>query len=242
MRLLAGATRPTDDRPPHHALARLARTDHFTMPPLPPENNSEAAAAALPSTDVDGQLPIRFISKCCKGFGRGSKDLGIPTANVSKEDIICTMSVDSLPTGIYWGYARIGDGDDGASSSSDGSSTEGASLGRTFITAVSIGYNPTYGNEEKTIEPHLIAPTGHPKRHSSSCNETLLQDFYGETIRLSVVGYLRPELPFEGLEKLTQAIKKDIADAERLGASSDDALACREKEWVQGKDLSVQIP
>ena len=227
------------------------------MPPLPPDNNSEAPAAALPSTEdgasaasttttadpqtsaVADQLPIRFISKCCKGFGRGSKDLGIPTANVSKEDATCTMSVDSLPTGIYWGYARIGDGDDASSSSSDGSSMEG-NLGRTFITAVSIGYNPTYGNEEKTIEPHLIAPTDHPKRHSSSCNETLLQDFYGETIRLSVVGYLRPELPFEGLEKLTQAIKKDIADAERLGASTDDALAVREMSWVQGKDLSVQ--
>lgn len=225
------------------------------MPPLPPDNNSEAAAGTIPSTEDGGsaasttttadptsavadQLPIRFISKCCKGFGRGSKELGIPTANVSKEDAICTMSVDSLPTGIYWGYARIGDGDD-APSSSDGS-TEG-NLGRTFITAVSIGYNPTYGNEEKTIEPHLIAPTDHPKRHSSSCNETLLQDFYGEIIRLSVVGYLRPELPFEGLEKLTQAIKKDIADAERLGASSDDALAVREKDWVQGKVLSVQI-
>ena len=223
------------------------------MPPLPPDNSEAAAAETISSATEDGesgtstraadvsdQLPIRFISKCCKGFGRGSKDLGIPTANVSKEDAVCTMSVDSLPTGIYWGYARIGDGED-ASSSSDGSATAEGSLGRTFITAVSIGYNPTYGNEEKTIEPHLIAPTDHPQRHSSSCNETLLQDFYGETIRLSVVGYLRPELPFEGLEKLTQAIKNDIADAERLGASSDDALAVREKGWVQGRDLSVQI-
>lgn len=224
------------------------------MPPLPPDNSEAAAAETIPSATEDGesgtstttstavsdQLPIRFISKCCKGFGRGSKDLGIPTANVSKEDAVCTMSVDSLPTGIYWGYARIGDGED-ASSSSDGSATAEGSLGRTFITAVSIGYNPTYGNEEKTIEPHLIAPTDHPQRHSSSCSETLLQDFYGETIRLSVVGYLRPELPFEGLEKLTQAIKKDIADAERLGASSDDALAVGEKDWVQGRDLSVQI-
>ena len=227
------------------------------MPPLPPDNNSEAVAETIPSTEDGGstattttdpssvanQLPIRFISKCCKGFGRGSKDLGIPTANVSKEDATCTMSVDSLPTGIYWGYARIGDGNgdgDGDGASSSGNIAE-RSLGRTFIAAVSIGYNPTYGNEEKTIEPHLIAPTDHPKRHSSSCNETLLQDFYGETIRLSVVGYLRPELPFEGLEKLTRAIKKDIADAERLGGITDDALAVREKEWVQGKDLSVQI-
>jgi riboflavin kinase len=211
------------------------------MAPLPPDN-SEAAAVTIPAEDdestVSNQLPIRFISKCCKGFGRGSTDLGIPTANVSKDDASCTMVVDSLPTGIYWGYARIGDS--GSSSSSSGGATEG-SLGRTFITAVSIGYNPTYGNEEKTIEPHLIAPTDHPKRYSSSCKETLFQDFYGETIRLSVVGYLRPELPFEGLEKLTQAIKKDIADAERLGGSLEDELAARERRWVEGTDTSVQI-
>jgi len=210
------------------------------MPPLPPDNAEDATEAA-PTADpfsFSDQLPIRFISKCCKGFGRGSKDLGIPTANVSKDDVSCTISVDSLPTGIYWGYARIGDNE--ASSAPSPDATEG-SLGRTFITAVSIGYNPTYGNEEKTIEPHLIAPTDHPKRHSSSCNETLLQDFYGETIRLSVVGYLRPELPFEGLEKLTLAIKKDITDAERLGRSTNDTLAVREKAWVQGKDTSVHM-
>ena len=190
------------------------------MPPLPPD--IAAAEDAADPISVSDQLPIRFISKCTKGFGRGSKDLGIPTANVSKDDAICSMSVDALPTGIYWGYACIGGYNEEA-----------------WVTAVSIGYNPTYGNEEKTIEPHLIAPTDHPKRHSSLCNETLLQDFYGETIRLSVIGYLRPELPFEGLEKLTQAIKKDIADAERLG-DTDDPLANREKSWIQGKDMNVQ--
>jgi hypothetical protein len=48
---------------------------------------------------------------------------------------------------------------------------------------------------------------------------------------LSVVGYLRPELPFEGLEKLTQAIKKDIEDACRL-AKEDSATNNEEREWV----------
>ena len=208
------------------------------MPPLPPD--IAAAEDAADPISVSDQLPIRFISICTKGYGRGSRELGIPTANVSKDDADCTMSVDSvdsLPTGIYFGYARIGDYSGDFSESSI--TTEG-SLGKTFVAAVSIGYNPTYGNEEKTIEPHLIAPTDHPKRYSSLCNETLLQDFYGETIRLSVIGYLRPELPFEGLEKLTQAIKKDIADAERLGGDAADPISVREKSWVQGKDMNVQ--
>jgi FAD synthase len=36
----------------------------------------------------------------------------------------------------------------------------------------------------------------------------LLGDLYDQSIRLSLVEYLRPELPFEGLEKLVAAIKK----------------------------------
>ncbi|MGK3736774.1 MAG: FAD synthase [Bacillariaceae sp.] len=45
-------------------------------------------------------------------------------------------------------------------------------------------------------------------RHESSCGETLLGEFYDQPIRLTLVGYLRPELPFEGLEKLVAAIKQ----------------------------------
>ena len=57
-------------------------------------------------------------------------------------------------------------------------------------------------------------------------------DFYDKTIVLSVVGYLRPELPFEGLEKLTAAIKQDIADSERLAGQSDSATLA-ERDWVE---------
>ena len=44
-------------------------------------------------------------------------------------------------------------------------------------------------------------------------------------MRLSIVGYLRPELPFEGLDKLIVAIKKDIVDTEEsLSLSSSLSL------------------
>lgn len=86
--------------------------------------------------------------------------------------------------------------------------------------------------DQKTVEPHLIAPATDPRRHASSCGETVLQDFYDQTVRLSVVGYLRPELPFEGLDKLTRAIKKDIQKAEKMGDATDP-VTLRECEWVQ---------
>lgn len=177
---------------------------------------------------MNQQLPIRIISKVVRGYGRGSKDLGIPTANVSREEGVLSCSCgdfDHLPTGIYWGFARIGEM---AVASCDGDGT----LGKVHIAAISIGYNPTYNNKEKTVEPHLIADQWHPKRHASSTGETQFQDFYDKTIILSVCGYLRPELPFEGLEKLTAAIKKDITDSEKLAGESDSATL-EEREWVR---------
>lgn len=100
-----------------------------------------------------------------------------------------------------------------------------------YKTACSIGYNPTYGNSVKTVEPHLIAPSQDERRHKSTCGESILGDFYDKPIRLSVIGYMRPELPFEGLEKLITAIKKDIVDAELLGDGTDPKTL-EEKEWV----------
>ena len=85
-----------------------------------------------------------------------------------------------------------------------------------YKAAISIGYNPVYGNTHKTIEPHLIAPPNDLMRNKSKCNETQFHDFYGSTLRLSIVGYLRPELPFEGLDKLVEAIKNDIVQTEHL--------------------------
>jgi riboflavin kinase len=186
-------------------------------------------------------LPIRIISKVVRGYGRGSKDLGIPTANVSRENGILRCSCgdfDHLPTGIYWGFARVGEifatdgGGDGGGDDGGGRNYGHSELGKVFIAAISIGFNPTYKNEEKTVEPHLIAPSTHPRRHASSTGETQFQDFYDKTIVLSVVGYLRPELPFEGLEKLTAAIKQDIADSERLAGQSDSTTFA-ERHWVE---------
>jgi hypothetical protein len=45
-------------------------------------------------------MPIRMISIVVKGFGRGSTDLGIPTANLAREGgKFGGSSFDDLPTG-----------------------------------------------------------------------------------------------------------------------------------------------
>lgn len=205
---------------------------------------------------IEKILPVRMTSIAIRGFGRGSKDLGIPTANLdcdrlkmvptngieksSSSSTTVTTSEEQqssslanvitygdFPTGIYWGFCRIGEKMAAASNGSNPDESKGA----VFKAAISIGYNPTYGNEHKTIEPHLIAPVGDPRRNASHSGETILQDFYDQPIRLSVVGYLRPELPFEGLEKLVQAIKNDIAMTEKL-ADASESMILAEKDWV----------
>lgn len=66
---------------------------------------------------------------------------------------------------------------------------------------MSIGWNPFFKNEKKTMEPHLLhdfGPAG---------------DFYGSELRLVVVGYLRQEASFPSLDALIAAIHADISAA-----------------------------
>jgi riboflavin kinase len=41
------------------------------------------------------------------GFGRGSKELGVPTANLDVDAL--GAALDGVPPGIYFGWANVGD-------------------------------------------------------------------------------------------------------------------------------------
>ena len=66
---------------------------------------------------------------------------------------------------------------------------------------MSVGWNPFYNNEFKTVEPHLIHDFGD-------------EQLYGQELRLTVCGYIRPEANFESLEQLVARIREDIRIAE----------------------------
>ncbi|XP_046397598.1 riboflavin kinase [Ischnura elegans] len=80
-------------------------------------------------------LPHFASGVVIKGFGRGSKQLGIPTANFPES------VVDSLPqelnTGVYYGWANV-----------DG--------GPVYKMVMSIGWNPYYKNTKKSMETHIL--------------------------------------------------------------------------------------
>lgn len=69
-----------------------------------------------------------------------------------------------LDTGIYFGWTLLDN--------------------EIYQSVGSIGWNPFYKNEKKTIEVHLL---------------TELDDFYGKTIKVILCGYLRQETNFNSL-------------------------------------------
>ncbi|KAA0196574.1 Riboflavin kinase [Fasciolopsis buskii] len=69
------------------------------------------------------------------GYGRGSKQLGIPTANL--DDSVVTHLPPIVTTGIYFGWARV-------------------DSGPVYKTVVSIGWNPYFKNSKRSFEAHLL--------------------------------------------------------------------------------------
>jgi hypothetical protein len=63
-------------------------------------DTSTATATTGGDSMSNPAMPIRMISTVVKGFGRGSTDLGIPTANLARDGgKFGGASFDDLPTG-----------------------------------------------------------------------------------------------------------------------------------------------
>jgi riboflavin kinase len=132
-------------------------------------------------------------AKVVHGFGRGSKTLGFPTANMEvrweKEDSPGALEAQeqdilsfaqSCTAGIYYAWAQVANGPDRG----------------VHKAAMSIGWNPTFTDvKRKTIEPWIL--------HDYD------EDFYDCELRLIVCGFVRPELKFDSFDDLITAIRED---------------------------------
>ena len=84
-----------------------------------------------------------------QGFGRGSADLGIPTANIP----IAGLSVgghEDMESGVYYGWCGINVDETGQQiyvPGSDGTTSPGT----VFEMVMSIGWNPFYGNSKRSV-------------------------------------------------------------------------------------------
>ncbi|CAJ1432614.1 unnamed protein product, partial [Effrenium voratum] len=133
--------------------------------------------------------PVRLRAKVVHGFGRGSKQLGFPTANLqirwdaelgtlSEEERAVRTFAESHRTGIYCALGSIEE------------------MPGVHKVAMSMGWNPTFDDvKAKTIEPWIL--------------HRFDQDFYGCHLRLLVLAYVRPELKFESTDQLKREIALD---------------------------------
>ncbi|KAI0637878.1 riboflavin kinase [Trametes polyzona] len=131
-------------------------------------------------------FPIHLSGAVQRGFGRGGKDLGCPTANLPDESIEPMSSVTD--TGIYYGYAQV-------SREKDGKAVLSEDEGRVLPMVMSLGKNPFYKNERLTAEIHIM--------------HDFKSDFYGHNMKAIVLGYIRPELDYTSREGLIEDIETD---------------------------------
>ena len=111
--------------------AQLAHTSSSSGA-LPPAGSM---VEELPSYDAEEMPTLRLHAHVVKGFGRGAKELGFPTANMDRK---CVGSLDHVAPGVYFGWATV-----------DGTGP--------YKAVSSVGINPFYKDvEEKTVEPHLL--------------------------------------------------------------------------------------
>ena len=103
---------------------------------------------AGPSTGPTAPFPIQLSGPIVKGFGRGSKELGIPTANIP----LTGLSVgghDQVESGVYYGWAGI-DIDEGGKRIG-GNARDGGERGGLWPMVMSIGFNPYYNNTVRSV-------------------------------------------------------------------------------------------
>lgn len=121
------------------------------------------------------------------GFGRGSKLLGFPTANLDPNAF--REELKGVPRGVYFGWASI-------RNPKEVSSTQPSVCNKVYKAMLSLGTNPHFNTQEDTVEAYI-------------CND-FGGDFYGCEMRLVICAYIRPMESFDSLESLINAINSDV--------------------------------
>ncbi|SPQ23156.1 be4df855-ff45-4d87-9ff7-333f2a2ac1b3 [Thermothielavioides terrestris] len=147
--------------------------------------------------------PLRMSGLVISGFGRGSKELGIPTANLPVDDAL-TPWISSVPSGHHHNNHHHQPRNQRLSPPPE-QPTPGRSNNPTTFTVfpmvMSIGYNPFYKNTVRSAEVHVLHAFG--------------ADFYGVEMRLLICGFVREERDYAGLEALVADIRFDCDVARR---------------------------
>jgi len=144
-----------------------------------------AVLQRVPVSPLTKLLCLR--GKVAHGYGRGSRKLGIPTANLPESNFL-TSALGDVPAGVYCGWALVEQNGNGAHKGP-------------FKAVVNIGFSPTFEgkeNPEKIVEAHLV--------------HDFEEDFYDKQMRLVLVGFKRFEKKFSSFPELLANIRQDVKD------------------------------
>lgn len=191
------ATRePKSDQVRHaNPVRRKAKRSQSHSPP--PADMTERPRIVCADSGPEPPYPLRMEGKVISGFGRGSKELGIPTANLPV-DASLTPWISNVASGVYFGYASLclpGSHPDYPSSSTGPDASHDSQKWHIFPMVMSIGYNPFYKNTVRSAEVHLLHKFSH--------------DFYDVPMRLLILGFIRDEKDYNGLDALIEDINID---------------------------------
>ncbi|HJX10362.1 MAG TPA: bifunctional riboflavin kinase/FAD synthetase [Candidatus Binatia bacterium] len=132
---------------------------------------------------VDEAAPMlgrcHFVSGRVVAGQRRGRDLGFPTANISSRTEVLPLD------GIYATLFQFG--------------------AKRYLSASSIGTNPTFGDGPRTVESFVLDFDG---------------DLYGEPVKLYFVKRIRAEKKFASVDDLVAQIHQDVARARVIFAES----------------------
>jgi riboflavin kinase/FMN adenylyltransferase len=114
--------------------------------------------------------PAEVSGQVVAGQRRG-RDLGYPTANVEYHQRAAVPA-----DGVYAGYTEVG--------------------GQRHAAAISVGTNPTFAGQQRTVESHVLDFDG---------------DLYGQQVRVEFVQRLRSMQTFAGVADLVATMDNDVA-------------------------------
>jgi len=156
---------------------------------IPPSERPKLVGS---SSGPEPPFPIYLKGIVSRGFGRGSKQLGCPTANLPDESF--APYANDLYNGVFFGYASVNLPDE--AQNPVGSNTgEKEEHEKVWPMVMSVGWNPYFKNEKKTAEVHIM----HDFR----------QDFYDQEQRVIVLGRIRSQFDYTSIEALMEDIDMD---------------------------------
>jgi riboflavin kinase/FMN adenylyltransferase len=168
------------------ALCRPAGLAFEVVPPLKKDGitvSSSRVRKALDAGDVGEaksllDRPYRLGGIVGTGQRRGNT-IGFPTANLERVETLIPGD------GVYAVRVRH--------------------EGRTWPGAANIGPNPTFGEQARKVEVHLIGFQG---------------DLYGQSLTVDFLARLRETRPFGGVAELVEQLRRDVEDARRIEAEA----------------------